>query len=136
MSGTSELFDDDDLREIERMIPPDLLNDVLTHNPINQVYFRAGLLACREYMARFVEQGGNPVIAASIRANWWPSLGDDPGEPRRLNFEELVDEVEGPDGKPSWPVKPISPSVEALPRAWVFLNAPPAEPSRLRPENG
>src|SRR5689334_23235661 len=29
-------------------------------NPLNQVYFRAGLLACREYMARFVEQGGHP----------------------------------------------------------------------------
>lgn len=121
--GSSELFDDDDLREIERMIPPDLLNDVLTQNPINQVYFRAGLLACREYMARFVEQGGNPIIAQSIRANWWPSLGDDPGEPRRLNFDEVASEITAEDGSTSFPSKPIDPSVEALPRAWVFLLA-------------
>lgn len=40
-------------------------------NPTNQVYFRAGLIACREYMARFVE-AQSPEIAASIRANWWP----------------------------------------------------------------
>lgn len=53
--------------------------DITPRNPINQVYFRAGLLACREYMARFVEQGGHPEIAQSIRANWWPRLGDEIG---------------------------------------------------------
>ena len=52
--------------------------DITSRHPINQVYFRAGLLACREYMARFVEQGGDKATAASIRANWWPRLGDDP----------------------------------------------------------
>lgn len=128
MAGTSELFDDDDLREIERMIPPELLNDVLTQNPINQVYFRAGLLACREYMARFVEQGGNADIAASIRANWWPSLGDDPGPPRLHPFEEVAEEYTREDGKPAWRSLPISPSVEALPRAYAFL-LPPATPT-------
>ena len=45
-------------------------------NPAHQVYFRAGLLACREQMARFVE-AQSPDIAQSIRANWWPQLGDD-----------------------------------------------------------
>lgn len=43
--------------------------------------FTAGLQAMREMLARFVEQGGNPVIAESIRANWNPSWGADPGRP-------------------------------------------------------
>lgn len=41
--------------------------------------FVAGAQACREMMARFVEQGGDPVTASSIRANWAPSWGPDPG---------------------------------------------------------
>jgi|SRR5579859_6525113 len=95
--------------------------DLVTSNPINQVYFRAGLLACREYMARFVEQGGDKMTAQSIRANWWPHLGEDPGPPRLFDFAEVADEYEGPDGKVSWTSKEISPSVEALPRAYQFL---------------
>lgn len=43
--------------------------------------FRAGAQLCREMMARFVEQGGDPITAASIRANWNPSWGADPGKP-------------------------------------------------------
>jgi hypothetical protein len=43
--------------------------------------FVAGAQACREMMARFVEQGGDPVTAASIRANWHPGWGKDPGRP-------------------------------------------------------
>ena len=102
-------------------------------NPINQVYFRAGLLACREYMARFVDQGGNPEIAQSIRANWWPNLGPDPGPPRLFDFAEIAEEHEGPNGEYSVTSKDISPSVEALPRAHAFLHSPvmagdPAEP--------
>lgn len=120
-AGRQVAFDAGDLKELERMVPPDLLNEVLTHNPLHRVYFRAGLLACREYMARFVEQGGNAVAAQSIRANWWPSLGDDPGAPRHLAFDELVDEVEGEDGRPAYPSKSIDPSVEALPVANAFL---------------
>jgi hypothetical protein len=42
--------------------------------------FVLGAQACREMMARFVEQGGNSVIAKSIRANWHPSWGADPGK--------------------------------------------------------
>lgn len=30
-------------------------------------------------LARFVEQGGDATTAASIRANWNPSWGPDPG---------------------------------------------------------
>lgn len=116
-------FDADDIKELERMVPPDLLNEVLTQTPLHQVYFRAGLLACREYMARFVEQGGNADIAQSIRANWWPSLGDDPGAPRRLAFDEVVTETDGGFETPDT----LTASVEALARAWVFLEARPKE---------
>lgn len=116
-------FEPDDIKELERMVPPDLLNDVLTHNPLHQVYFRAGLLACREYMARFVEQGGDVVVAQSIRANWWPQLGDDPGAPRRLAFDEVVTEADDGFSTPNT----LTPSVEALARAWVFLEARPKE---------
>lgn len=99
-------------------IPKDMdFVDMCTQNPVNQVYFRAGLLACREYMARFVEQGGDQATAASIRANWWPRLGDDPGAPRLYDFNELAEEK--PEG--GWRNKPIGPSVEALPRAFQFL---------------
>lgn len=87
-------------------------------NEVHDVYFRAGLLACREYMARFVEQGGNPEIAASIRANWWPSLGNDPGPPRLYDFNELADFDES-TGKMS--VKEIDASLEAVAHAHVFL---------------
>jgi hypothetical protein len=43
--------------------------------------FIAGLLAMREMLARFVEQGGDPVIAQSMRLNWNPSWGVDPARP-------------------------------------------------------
>lgn len=105
----------DDLIELDRMVPD--LDGVISQNPVSQVYFRAGLLACREYMARFVEQGGDGVTAASIRANWWPSLGDDPGAPRQLRFEECASERE--DGKVDVADTPVS--IEALARAYVFL---------------
>jgi hypothetical protein len=86
-------------------------------NDVHRVYFRAGLLACREYMARFVE-AQNPAIAESIRANWIPILGPDPGKPRRLNFSEVSN---GPQGGPWTPKEDIDPSVEALPIADQFL---------------
>lgn len=41
--------------------------------------FRSGAQACREMLARFVEQGGDNTTAQSIRLNWCPSWGDDPG---------------------------------------------------------
>jgi hypothetical protein len=112
----AEMMDD-----LHRMVPDPMA--ILCQNPLSQVSFRAGLLACREYMARFVEQGGDATTAQSIRANWWPVLGDDPGAPRLFDFNELVEETDGPDGKGAWESKPISPSVEALPRAFQFINA-------------
>jgi hypothetical protein len=42
--------------------------------------FIAGAQAMREMLARFVEQGGDATTAASIRANWVPGWGNDPGE--------------------------------------------------------
>jgi hypothetical protein len=46
--------------------------------------FREGLQAMREMLARFVEQGGDATTAASIRANWNPSWGKDPGRPDEI----------------------------------------------------
>lgn len=99
-----------------------LASDSLFH-PVSQVYFRAGLIACREYMARFVE-AESPSIAASIRANWWPSLGSDCGPPRQLHWREVTD---GEYGTASFRVKgaeEVSPTQEALPIAWAFLQMP------------
>ena len=91
------------------------------YNPATQVMFRAGLLAAREYLAAFVASE-NPNIAASIRANWWPSLGEDPGRPRRLRFDELWTGGEYPAGRAKTKEE-VSPSVEALVQAALFLQA-------------
>jgi hypothetical protein len=86
-------------------------------NPVSQVMFRAGLLAARESLARFVEQGGDANTAASIRANWWPALCPDPGRPRRHNWDEVADGgEEGP-----WTAKSLTAEQEALPQALIFL---------------
>lgn len=97
-------------------------------NPTHQVYFRAGLIACREYMARFVE-AQSPEIAASIRANWWPKLGPDFGPPRQMAWGELVED--GDDWTEGKPIKmrEISPTLEALPIAMQFLQEPAAPPA-------
>lgn len=122
-------FDAETLQDLRRMIPFGLYDPggTVTRNPLSQVWFRAGLLACREYMARFVEQGGDATTAASIRANWWPSLGADPGSPRLFDFAELCEESDGPDGNPIFKSLDISPSIEALPRAYQFLLPAPEE---------
>jgi hypothetical protein len=91
------------------------------YNPESQVFFRAGLIACREYMARFVE-AQDPVIANSIRANWWPRLGDDLGPPRKLDFGELTEGEYGQVGFRVRDAEEISPTLEALPIAFDFLN--------------
>ena len=46
--------------------------------------FIGGLQAMREMIARFVENGGDTpcaTLAQSIRLNWNPSWGKDPGKP-------------------------------------------------------
>jgi hypothetical protein len=42
--------------------------------------FASGAQAAREMLARFIEQGGDAATAASVRANWHPSWGPDPGK--------------------------------------------------------
>jgi hypothetical protein len=111
----------------------DEIQGALAH-PAHQVYFRAGLIACREYMARFVE-AESPAIAASIRANWWPDLGPDMGPPRLMAWEELT---EGEYGEPGFRCKEpneISPTLEALPIAEQFLMRSNAEVSRGETQN-
>lgn len=49
--------------------------------------FRGGLQAMREMQARFVEQGGDATTAMSIRANWNPDWGKDPGPPESIAAE-------------------------------------------------
>ena len=46
--------------------------------------FVQGLQAMREMLARFVEQGGDAMTAISIRANWNPNWGTDPGKPDEI----------------------------------------------------
>ena len=43
-------------------------------------YMIGAAQAMREMLARFVEQGGDATTAASIRANWIPGWGKDPGK--------------------------------------------------------
>lgn len=47
-------------------------------------FFAQGAVQMREMLARFVEQGGDTVTANSIRLNWNPSWGKDPGRPERI----------------------------------------------------
>ena len=47
-------------------------------------FFALGAAQMREMLARFVEQGGDTRTANSIRLNWNPSWGKDPGRPVRI----------------------------------------------------
>lgn len=101
-------------------------------NSVRRVMFRAGLLVGRELVARALAaelprkiELGVPYMthahAAALARRTWPAeLGEDPGVPRQLRWDEVADG----DGTTS-PIKlkDISPSVEALPQAWSFLLA-------------
>jgi hypothetical protein len=57
--------------------------------------FTGGLQAMREMIARFVEGGGDTpckALAESIRANWNPSWGADPGRPDEVvtNWDQCI----------------------------------------------
>jgi len=56
---------------------------------IGAACFVRGAQMCREMMARFVEQGGGATTAASIRANWNPTWGNDPGRISDADYDEL-----------------------------------------------
>ena len=51
--------------------------------------FRKGAQVCREMMARFIEQGGDTTTAGSIRANWNPEWGEDPGKIDDAEYESI-----------------------------------------------
>ncbi len=67
---------------------------------IAEAAFQRGVQACREMMARFVEQGGDARTAQSIRLNWNPSWGDDPGAPSADDYEKLGGEFDPWDWAP------------------------------------
>ena len=46
-------------------------------------YFVGGLVAMREMLAQFIE-AQDPTMAQSIRANWKPEWGKDPGKPDEI----------------------------------------------------
>jgi len=64
--------------------PDDDPHEGYTEDERVEEIFVAGLQAMREMLARFVEQGGSPAIAESLRVNWNPSWGSDPGRPERI----------------------------------------------------
>lgn len=105
-------------------------------NPIAQVAFRAGFIFCREYMARFVEQGGDATTAQSIRANWIPHFGVDPGGPRKYDFAEIAT-AEDMEVGPWASINP-GPSVDAAVYALSVMGAlgMSERPSPCAPENG
>jgi hypothetical protein len=90
--------------------------------------FIRGAQVCREMMARFVEQGGHPVIAQSIRLNWRPAWGDDPGAPNEEDFGSATPaEIDATNGS--------VPSHEILETLWQYrddLRHPPEGDSRDR----
>lgn len=49
--------------------------------------FREGAQAMREMLARFVEQGGDATTANSMRLNWHPGWGKDPGKPEQVQSD-------------------------------------------------
>lgn len=90
-------------------------------NPITQVAFRAGFIFCREYMARFVEQGGDAVTANSIRLNWLPQFDADPGKPRKYDFAEIA-EADDMEAGP-WRTKNPGPSVDGAVYALTVMTS-------------
>jgi hypothetical protein len=99
-------------------------SEIVSQNPLHKVCFRAGLLACREHIARMIDGfmvGGPKEIARTVRVMWFPVLGPDPGPPRRFTYDEVAVEVPQPDGSVRIESRPIDASTEALPRALAFV---------------
>jgi hypothetical protein len=59
---------------------PDDSHDGYVTEDRAQELFVSGAQIMREMLARFVEQGGDATTANSIRANWVPDWGKDPGK--------------------------------------------------------
>ena len=67
--------------------PDGYVTDERTVELAREAFIR-GAQMCREMMARFVEQGGDTTAAISIRANWNPTWGDDPGKPDDAEYDK------------------------------------------------
>ena len=61
----------------------DGLDGYVSEERAEEVFF-TGAQAMREMLARFVEQGGDVITAQSIRLNWNPAWGTDPGKPDKI----------------------------------------------------
>jgi hypothetical protein len=57
--------------------------------------FVCGAQAMREMLARFVEQGGDKVTAQSMRLNWDPAWGNDPGPAPAGRFTVIRFDADG-----------------------------------------
>ncbi|MEP6828397.1 MAG: hypothetical protein ABJA10_10020 [Aestuariivirga sp.] len=66
---------------------PDDFHEGFVSEDRAQECFVTGLQAMREMLARFVEQGGDKTTAMSIRANWHPDWGIDPGKPEHIAID-------------------------------------------------
>jgi hypothetical protein len=77
-ADTAKLIDERDAAQSSASIA----NAIRTFSEVQA--FKRGAQACREMMARFVE-AVDPVTANSIRLNWRPSWGDDPGTPTEIS---------------------------------------------------
>jgi hypothetical protein len=88
-------------------------------NPATEVYFRAGLLACREHVARLIEDE-HPALAARVRTAWWPELGEDCGAWAQ-DAPALQDDGGAVQRLLVMGLGDASPTLEALPIAQRFL---------------
>lgn len=62
----------------------DFMNGYVTEERAEE-FFLAGAQQMRELLARFVEQDGHAALANSIRLNWVPNWGKDPGKPDEVH---------------------------------------------------
>lgn len=87
------IFDPTDAEMVEdiRRLVPDMNSVLRLSNPIRQVMFRAGMLAMRKMIEEAAYDSAGSIEPDAIKAIWpSDSLGDNPGEPRLHNFEDLI----------------------------------------------
>jgi len=95
------------------------MSQTLVHG-VHRVYFHAGLLAMRALLVKHYARTGDEQIAQSLSTFWPVHVGEDPGDPRKMTFQEITTEL--PSG--GYEINPdMTPSTEALPIALEFMEA-------------